>query len=157
MLRTITALGLAAAVTGCGLAQSRLNPFTWFGGRDTIAVDERRPVTEAAPLILEDPRPLVDQVTSMAVERTAGGAIVRAEGLPLRQGTYQVDLVPEDGGAAVDGVLVLSFRAVPDPVAPGGTVRSRLVVGGAFLTDGELAGVRSIRVQAARNALVASR
>ena len=157
MLRTITALCLALAVTGCGIAQSRLNPFTWFGGRETVAVDEARPASEAAPLIFEDPRPLVDQVGSVSVERTAGGAIVRAEGLPVRQGTYSVDLVPENGGQPVDGVYVLSFRAIPDPAAPQGTPRSRAVIAGTFLTDGTLAGVRAIRVQAARNAIVASR
>ena len=157
MLRTMAALGLVVAVTGCGIAQSRLNPFTWFGGRETIAVDERRPATEGAPLIFEDPRPLVDQVTSVSVERTAGGAIVKAEGLPVRQGSYEVDLVPENGGEPVDGVYVLSFRAVPDPAQPQGTPRSRAVVAGAFLTDGTLASVRSIRVQAARNAIVAGR
>ena len=157
MLRTIMALGLATAVAGCGITQSRLNPLNWFGRPDGVATEERRDLTDVAPAIFEDPRPLVDQVTSMAVERTAGGAIVRAEGLPLRQGSYSVDLVPENGGVPVDGVLVLSFRALPDPAAPQGTATSRLVVGGAFLSDGALAGVRSIRVQAARNALVANR
>ena len=157
MLRTVAALGLALAVTGCGIAQSRLNPFNWFGGRETVVVDQQRPATEGAPLIFDDPRPLVDQVTSVSVERTAGGSIVTAEGLPVRQGSYSVDLVPENGGVPVDGVYVLSFRAVPDPVRPQGTPRSRAVVGGAFVTDGTLAGVRSIRVQAARNAIVASR
>ena len=157
MVRTTVALCLALAATGCGLAQSRLNPFTWFGKRETVVVDGRRPVTEGAVLILEDPRPLVDQVTSVSVERAAGGAIVKAEGVPIRQGSYNVDLVPENGGVPQDGTLVLSFRAIPDLVQPQGTVRSRAVFGGAFLTDGDLAGVRAIRVQAARNAIVASR
>lgn len=156
-LRTTAALGLAAAVAGCGLAQSRINPLNWFGRGEPAVVEDRRNLGEGALLVAADPRPLVDQVTALAVERTAGGAIVRAEGLPVRQGSHAVDLVPRNGGVPVDGTLVLGFHAVPDPAAPQGAARSRLVTGGAFVSDADLAGVRAVRVEAARNALVASR
>ena len=153
----VAALGLAAAVAGCGLAQSRINPLNWFGRAETVPAEGARNTADGALPAYADPRPLVDQVTSMSVERTAGGAIVRAEGLPVRQGSHAVDLVPRNGGVTEDGTLVLGFHAVPDPVAPQGAARARLVTGGLFLTDGDLAGVRTVRVEAARNAMVASR
>lgn len=139
----MTVLGLLA---GCAsIAESRLNPFNWFGRSQEVAA--------ADPLAVpEDPRPLIDQVTELVVERTPSGAIVRARGLPPTQGYWDGTLVADNRGEPVDGVLTYRFRVIP-PADPArvSTVQSREVVVGQFVSQQALAGVRQIQVVAARN------
>ena len=134
MIKSISILLVASLIlTGCGrLAESRLNPFNWFG-RD-------RAVEAVAPVETSDPRPVVDQVIGLSIDPSPGGAIVRAVGLPATQGHFAAALVPED---SLPGILVFTFRLVP-PVGPTrvSTQRSREVVAGTFLTDQALSGVR---------------
>lgn len=150
--RLILILTLVGMLAGCAsIAESRFNPFNWFGRgqeAETLAPGERP----------ADPRPLVDQVTELVVERVPGGAIVRARGLPPTQGYYDGALVSETRNTPEDGVLTYQFRIV-EPATPQrvSTVRSREVIVGLFLSDQTLEGVRSIRVEAARNARVARR
>jgi len=143
--RPILTLALCGAIAGCG--DSNLNPFNWFGG-------EEAPVVVAPDGEVVDPRPLVDQVTSVTVERAPGGAIVRATGLPPMQGYWSAALVPADRDVLPDenGVLTLDFRALP-PASPqpAGTPQSREIVTGFFLSEQDLRPVRSILVRAERN------
>ncbi len=79
--RTLIILVASVLVlSGCArVSESRFNPFNWFGSsadEETVAT-----IGESA-----DPRPLVAEVTSLVVERTPTGAIVRATGLPPDQG-----------------------------------------------------------------------
>ncbi len=151
--RLIVAISLLGMLSGCaGIAESRFNPFNWFAGGEEV---ETLVPLDARPA---DPRPLVDQVTELVIERAPGGAIVRARGLPPTQGHYDGALVRETRDGPRDGVLTYQFRIVPPPEPQRvSTPRSREVVVGLFLSDQTLQGVREIRVEAARNARSARR
>lgn len=144
MALLVVVLGL----TGCA---SRLNPMNWFG-RDR---EERVQISEtvAAPV---DDRQLVTDVISLSVDPLPGGAIVRAMGLPPRQGYWEADLV-EVGRE--DGEIVFEFR-VYRPVDANtrvGTQRSREILAGTSLTTQDLAGIRQIVVIAQQNRRSVSR
>ena len=150
----ILTLAMAVALSGCGLGQSRLNPFNWFrSGPQTETLD---------PVPLQrnrDRRPLVAQVTHLVVERTPGGAIIRAIGLPPEQGWYDAELVNEDrDGKPIDGVLTYSFRAFPPRESTRvSTVQSRELTVAVFVSDITLASTRQIRVTGALNSRTARR
>ncbi|MEM9425558.1 MAG: hypothetical protein AAGA06_02550 [Pseudomonadota bacterium] len=147
----ILALALATGLAGCArVAESRLNPFNWFGGSESEEA--------AAPAAVEtDPRPRVAQVTSLTIEPTPTGAIVRATGLPPTQGWYAAALVPETDGP-VNGEMVYTLRAVPplerEPVS---TVQSRELSVARALSALDLAETRVVRVIGANNVLVTRR
>lgn len=145
-LRTLTIfLTCAVVLSGCArVSESRFNPFNWFGGSNA---EDRVAVTDE----FQDPRPLVAEVTSLAVEPTPTGAIIRATGLPPQQGWYAGSLVPDTDGP-VDGVLSYRFRAVP-PLGQTrvSTVRSRELSVGVAISRTVLAETRVIRVIGARN------
>ena len=146
----ILALVAAATLSGCArVAESRFNPFNWFGGSTTEEV--------VTPAETEDPRPRIAQVTSLVIEPTPTGAIVRATGLPPTQGWWGATLAPETD-EPVGGEMVYVFRAVPprDP-QPISTVRSRELTVARSLSQQDLAATRTVRVIGARNALVARR
>ena len=135
------------ALAGCGLGQTRLNPFNWFGSDR----EERIEVARAEPT-----RPVVDQVVSLEVAPTPSGAIVSTVGLPPTQGFWEAELVrvPTDDPS----VLLLDFQILP-PITPEpvGTQPSREVLGGAVFSTQDLAGIRTIVVQGARNRRSVSR
>lgn len=150
----ILTLTMALVLSGCGFGQSRLNPFNWFRSgpdvetMDPVTVQERR-----------DRRPLVAEITSLAVEHTPGGAIIRVTGLPPEQGWYDAELVNEDrDGMPVDGVLSYSFRARP-PLEPTrvSTVQSRELTAAVFVSDIVLATAQQIRVTGSQNSKAARR
>ena len=100
---------MAAEPRPSGFRGSRWNPRNWFGrSREGDGRPDLGPTSEST-----DNRPLVQQITAMAVERTSSGAIVRAEGLTAAAGYWDVDLVAENDGRPVDGVLTLRFVAAP--------------------------------------------
>ncbi len=103
----------------------------------------------------------VDQVTALSIERTPGGAIVRATGVTLRQEAFDVRLETEGGEdddlMPVDGVLTFRLSAVQSRVAPQGPERTRRVHVARFVSDQALAQTRVIRVVAARNERVSRR
>lgn len=139
------ALICVTLMSACGgLRDSRLNPFNWFGRSEPAAQVQ----TTAAP---SDPRALVDQVLTMAVDTHPGGAIVRATGLPPTQGFWQAELVarPLDE----NGVLVLDFRMFP-PIATAAVVnqQSREITVAYTLSTIQLQGISEIVVQGAGNA-----
>lgn len=142
----ILSLATVMALTSCAsVRESRLNPFNWFG-RSKAA-----PVEEFGVAVVEDARPLVEQVQTMVIEPTQQGAIVRATGLSPMQGYYDAELVPRP----VDdkGVLVFDFRIKPPPVQkPVGTPRTREVTVAAALSNIALQEITQIVVQGASNA-----
>jgi hypothetical protein len=146
--RPILTLTLCAGLAGCGnFNASSLNPFNWWGGDDVVVefAPDGQPV---------DPRPLVDEVTGLVVERAPGGMIVRATGLPPVQGFWSAALVPENLELEPDenGALAFDFRALPPATAQGtGSPRTREIVTGYFLSNQDLAGIRSVVVRAERN------
>ena len=149
MKRRHVLAGLASALIlgGCGIQDTRLNPFNWFGSDE-----ESETVDEVAIPVDTDTRPLMPVVTSLVIERTPGGAIVRATGLPPEQGWYDAALVSETRGEPVAGLLTFAFRARP-PITPTrvSTEQSREIVVGRFVSDITLANTREIRVVGAEN------
>jgi hypothetical protein len=148
----IVALVSLLTVSGCTrVSDSRLNPFNWFGGEtteDTVA---------PAPVEPTDPRPRVQQITALVIERTPTGAIVRATGVPATQGWHGAALVPASETPR-NGEMVYVFRAFPpDTRQPVSTVRSREITAARSLSVQELANIRSVRVEAAVNARTARR
>ncbi|MCZ4352397.1 hypothetical protein O4H61_07700 [Roseovarius aestuarii] len=144
-----------------GLRDSRANPANWFGGSKI----ERR----TAPVEAEAYNPLIPEkrdsifqrkseeetyegtpiyaVEGVAVERSSGGAIIKATGLSLRQGAFDVRLWPENKDEKpVDGVLTYTLRAVQRTDTPQGPERTRRVSAGTFVTTQTLESVRVIRV-----------
>jgi len=161
MLRA-TLLGTAVLLTlaGCArLADSRFNPLNWFGSSEPAAVAapaDRRPlVPEGGRTVIIDGRSLVQSVTTMSVDRTPSGAVVRATGLAAAQGFFNAELVPQ---GVNNGVLTLAFRAqAPASFQGVGSDRSRQITAAYVIDAGDLAAIRSIRVEAATNARVSGR
>ncbi|WP_124112690.1 hypothetical protein [Palleronia sp. THAF1] len=142
------ALVLALGVAGCGrLADSRLNPLNLFRSSEEVTVAPT--IVEGAELA--DSRGLIDQILTLDVAQTTGGAIIRATGVAARQGNWDGDLVPVP--TETPGRLTLAFVAqeAPGPT-PVSTQRSREVTVAIRLTERELAGIRDITVTGARNA-----
>ena len=144
----VSLLAVLSIVLVTSACSSRLNPLNWFG-RDK----ETTVVVQEAPGGIIDPRPLIDQIQSVQVDRAPGGAIVNTVGLTQWQGYWQPALIAENRGVPVDGVLTIQFR-VAEPLTDQiqGTQRSREITAAMFLTDQELTGVRSIVIRGANNA-----
>ncbi len=142
--RALLLIMVLATAAGCGrIAESRLNPFNWFGG------DREIQTTAPEVRVAVDPRPLVDQVVSVSIEQAPGGAILRAIGLPPTQGHWGAALVPDN---ARPGILVYQFRLVPPPTRTRvSTPQSRQVIVAAFVSDQTLAGIREIQVLGAQS------
>jgi hypothetical protein len=141
MLRVSLALTLCLSLAACG--ESRLNPLNWFGGER----EERITVTEVERPT--DPRPLVAEVTGLAIEQTTSGAILTATALTEATGYWQPGLVligREDGAATYE------FRAAPPSAgAVAGPEPTRIIVAATALDQGDLRGLRSITVIARSN------
>lgn len=101
----------------------------------------------------------VDQVTELVIERVPGGAIVRASGVSSYDGPFSVQLTPaNEDGEPVDGVLTYRLEAErPADVGRTTATQVRTVSAAIRLTDRELAGVRTIRVEGERNAQASAR
>jgi len=148
--RPILTCALCGMLAGCGNSgASNLNPFNWFGGgsdAETVLAPDGFPI---------DPRPPIDQVTGVIVERAPGGVIIRATGLPPTLGYWNAALVPADRDLRPDGngVLAFDFLALPPPSPqPAGSPSAREIVAGYFLSNQTLRDVRSVSVRAQRNA-----
>lgn len=151
MNRTLL-LGICAvlAMAGCArVANSKLNPFNWFGGA-------RAETRFVLPEDKSDPRTLSPEVLSLEVVPYSSGALVKAVGRTPTQGWWDAELVARPIDA--DGVLVYDFRIFP-PITdtPVGTNQSREVTVAASLSSVKLAQVRRVVVQGETNALSSSR
>ena len=142
MLRVTIALTLCLSLAACG--ESRLNPFNWFGGER----EERITVTEVERP--GDPRPLVAEITGLAIEPTTSGAILTATALTETSGHWRPGLVLVSGGGRCRELRV-SRSATPPKGAAQGTGRSREIVAAVALGPDELRGLRSITVIARTN------
>ena len=162
----LTVLVVSSLVlAGCG--DSRLNPRNWFGKKQAPRTVQTTEATAAEknPLIPDSRGGLfsrrkqapvyegvpVDQVTEVAVERTAGGAVVRVGGLSLRQGAYDVRLTSDNKYTAVDGVLTLTLKAVQPTDTRQGPERTRRIQAARYLSRQELEKIRAIQSVGARN------
>lgn len=103
----ILVLAASVALTGCStVRESRINPMNWFNS----SREEARPELGETGAV-EDHRPLVPQVTTMTIERTSSGAIVRAEAVMPSVGWWDAQLVPENFGRPQGGTLTFRFVA----------------------------------------------
>ena len=161
-MKTSITLALVAALSlgACGrIADSRLNPFNWFGPSQPVAnVDAEgnlRPLVPGTGSAVFDQRGAIDQIAALSIERTPNGALVRATGIASTQGQFNAQLVPV---RFENGVLTLAFRVeAPEGFSAGGSEASRTITVARALSNAELAAVRVIRVQGARNAREARR
>jgi hypothetical protein len=142
---TLALMSALLVLAACGTApKTWYNPFGWFGGSQEA--ETLGPVIGTP----QDPRPLVDQVVSMSVERFDGGAIVRATGLPPTQGYWAAELIAEP---VVDGRANFRFVVIPPPErARVSTQPSREIMVATTLSNRELEEIREITVTGARNA-----
>lgn len=139
----LAALIVTTALVGC----SRLNPGTWLNS----GADSPRPEGVAAAEPTEETRVLVDRVSAVAVDRTAGGAIIRATGITPTQGFYQPGLVALP---VQDGTLTLEFRvAAPEGQPPVGPEHMREIIAAAAVSADTMRQVSRIVVRGASNAL----
>lgn len=147
-------LVLTLTLAACGtVRESRFNPLNWFGRSESVTVTEG-----VVPGVPDDGRRLVAEVTEMEVARQPGGAIVRAAGLPPTQGWWNTDLVAENGGKPVNGVLTFRFViAEPLTAKPVSTPQSREVTAATFVSDVKLADVSQIIVVGAQNSRASRR
>ncbi|SDW94667.1 hypothetical protein [Roseicitreum antarcticum] len=150
----LAAVALTLTLGACGWAsQTRLNPFNWFGSSEETTLE---PAAGYATVV--DGRPLVSAVTDMAVERNPGGAIVRAEGVTPTQGWWDAELLPENEGRPVNGVLTFRFVIAPPRQATRvSTEVSRTVTAAVTLSMFDLENVTTIVVQGAQNQRTARR
>ncbi|MCB2135499.1 MAG: hypothetical protein KDE08_06070 [Rhodobacteraceae bacterium] len=144
----ITLLVVALTVSSCGrIRESRFNPFNWFGRSEAGQAAQT-----VQPGVTDDGRILVAEITALEVARQPGGAIVRASGLPPTQGWWNTELVAENDGDPVDGVLTFRF-VIAQPLGQTrvSTPQSRELTAATYLSDIKLAEVRQIVVQGAAN------
>ncbi len=141
---------ITLVLAGCGrVRESRLNPFNWFGRSTETTQTVAEGVVPGRP---DDGRILVAQVTELEVARQPGGAIIRASGLPPTQGWWNTDLIAENNGEPVDGVLTYRFViAEPLTATRVSTPQSRELTAATFISDIKLANVRQIVVLGAEN------
>lgn len=145
-----TLLLSALLVTGCA---SKFNPFNWFKRSSNETLTQ-----QVAPGQVLDTRGLVAQVTTLKIEKTNGGAIIHAVGLPPSQGYWDAELVAVNDEKPVKGVLTYRFRIEkPYEFKRASTPTSREVVVGHFVSDSKLQGVSSIRVLGTHNARTSRR
>jgi len=151
MTRPIVALiALSLVLAGCsGVRQSRMNPLNWFG----TSTEE----SQLGPLALEtDNRALVQTVTALTIERTSSGALVRAEAQMPGQGWWDAQLIAENQGRPVNGVLTYRFVAAsPRGPVPGG--RAQVLVVAAPVSEYLLEEITTVVVQGATNSRSARR
>jgi hypothetical protein len=173
MRKTISILLLSTFALGaCGLQDSRVNPFNWFGQSrsepvGTAPTESTNPLIPRGGGIFSGRRPVeavylgqpFQQVTDLTVEPVPGGAVIRATGLAERQGIYAVQLTPaNEEELPVNGVLTYRLEGVlPSRATAIGQVPTREVIAARRLTDQQLRGVNVIRVEGQLNAQVARR
>jgi hypothetical protein len=172
MRKTLTLLLVSSlTLAACGAVRdSRVNPFNWFGqsqSEPVAATENTNPLIPKGGGLFAKKRAdeviylgtPFEQVTNLTIERVPGGAIIRATGLAARQGIYAVQLTPQnDEEEPVDGVLTYRLEGVrPARNTTVGAKPTREVVAARRLTDQQLRGVRSIRVEGQQNALVSRR
>ncbi|MCR8549649.1 hypothetical protein M4578_17600 [Salipiger sp. P9] len=169
MFKSLSVLIVAGVVlTSCGsVRESRLNPFNWFGGSESVAVD---PAATGAnnPLIPKRRASVfrakeagyaghpVETVSELLIERRPGGAIIRVTGVADRAGPFEVRLI-KDEDVSDDNTLAYTLKALQSAGPRNTGERARMVTAALWLTEQELAGIREIRVAGRTNARASRR
>lgn len=137
-------LGLALAAPFLASACSGRR---WFGRTTPDTLEPEEGYVRAA----FDNRPLIREITAMSVEPTPGGVVVHATGLAASTGYWDVDLVPLPVNAAAPDTLRLEFRVIPPVTPEPGTIATRQVEAGHYVSNTRLDGIRTISVIGATN------
>lgn len=154
IFRIISVLTLGLALSGCG----SVNPLNWFGPKDDVELVVLEPEEGWNALEAADYRGPVAQVTSLKIERASAGVLIRAVGLPPKLGYWDAELVAENGGEPVKGVMTYTFKIAPPPWRTSNArPAQREVTVAKYVSDITLADVRTIRVVGAKNSLSARR
>lgn len=159
-------LGAFMALGAC--SGSSLNPTNWSGGSTSqvIVEESTNPLIPASGGLFASRRKQealyigtpFDEIVDLTVEPLAGGVIVRATGRAARQGTYSVQLTPEnEDEVAVDGVLTYRLEGIAPTNTAIGTPPTREVTAARKVTEQSLRGVHTIRVEGLRNSRVSRR
>ena len=173
-MRSLVTVLMISSLTlaGCsGLRDSRVNPANWFGKSQTVQRAAPVPGETTNPLIPEKRTSILQRksdaeryigtpiyaVEGVVIERSAGGAIIKATGLSLRQGAFDVRLWPENGGKPANGVLTYTLRAIQRIDTPQGPVQTRRVEAGQFVSSQTLDQVSEVRVLAQTNTATSRR
>lgn len=154
-------------LTACGgWRDSRANPRNWFGSSEEISVAE--PEVNANPLIpveeerarirvgrqvddTETPAFLITEIADLRIDRTTTGAIVVATGIAKRQGAFNAQLVPVEDGQ--DATLTYTFEvSYPESPTRTGNAATRTIRAAVNLSNQDLGGVTTIRVEGETNA-----
>lgn len=143
-----------------------MNPSNWFGRSRVADVNPAEIGGTVNPLLPESADEFlqkaevavegetIDQVSSLIIEPTIEGAIIRAEGLALREGAFDARLIPQTlDETPIDGVLTYRFMVkYPNQNTYTGTQATRTVNVARTITAGHLEGVQVIRVLGTQNA-----
>ncbi len=155
--RLFFALSLAFGLTACD-GGIDLNPFNWLSGSSKPGDDMVTLEPSGGYPADADRRLVIDQVTALRIERTTAGAIVHATGLPPRLGYWDAELVAENDGEPVNGVISYVFRiATPRWATRASTPYARSIEVAQFISNAKLRDVTSIRVTGTQNSLTARR
>ncbi|UWQ20436.1 hypothetical protein [Jannaschia sp. W003] len=148
-MRVISAIAAALALGACasggpggGGIGSNIG---WLGG------DRSVPIAAGAPRAN-----LAAEIVGLDAAPTPGGLIVSAIALPPTQGYYDARLVRLPSPDASTYLMEFQLSGPPGP-RPAGTPASREVLGGTFLTPGDLQGITQIAVQGTANRRVIRR
>ena len=167
MFKPVAVLLVSTLVlTSCGtVRESRLNPFNWFGSARSVPTDVANPLLpqrrEAVSIFVTNkekervPGNPIAQVSELLIERRPGGAIIRATGVADRTGLFEAELILEDGEDPTVISYVFAAKQQPGPRNTGPDARKVTVAD--WLTDNELAGIRTIRVVGRENTMVTRR
>lgn len=150
MKTPVMALVCAALVLGAcgGLRESRMNPRNWFGESRQA---ERPSLGQTSAMI--DNRPLVPEVTTLTIERTSSGGIIRAESVMPVAGWWDPELLAENFGRPVDGVLTLRFvAAAPRQPVPAANPAARTITAVRAIGMADLDTISEVVVVGANNA-----
>lgn len=151
----------ALALAGCGggLANSVVNPMNWFGNARSEVIDPEYAGNALIPSRGLSQRPAaiyqgqaIDQISELRLERRPGGALIHVIGVGDVIGYYDARLEPDNAEGAVNGVLAYTLKAVRPATSVGvGGKAAREISVARFVSDQDLAGVKTVTVRGARN------
>lgn len=142
----LLSVALTLSLGGCGrVAESRVNPFNWFGGSEEVEVAAE--VSPEAEALRDDP--LLPRVLELEAAPHPGGVILTAKGLAPTQGYHSAELVlvSQDSGD-----MVFELRAnAPLTTQPEGAQPTRELLVGVFLSQQTMGNANRIVVIAGEN------
>lgn len=162
MAKIVTTLMMLVLVAGCArVAESRVNPFNWFGGgrdarpvqTDTGSVNPLIPRERESIFRNNTPETyqgtLLQEVGELRIEPVQGGIVVRVEGVAPQLGAHDIRLIAVEGAEESATRLVFELRGLQDEEAR--LVGTQAITAAIALTDQAIAGVTTIEVVSASN------